>query len=672
MADLGSISLALAVALAAYSALGSGLGRLRRIPELLESSRFAMYVVVLALAVSVVSLVGAFLTNEFRIAYVAENSNLSMERIYTWVAFYAGNEGSLLYIGFVLAAMSALALKLAPPRMQDFLPYTSMVLMLVLTFFLAVTYFMANPFSELSFTPSDGQGINPLLTHPGMFIHPPVMMAGLVAVAIPLAFALGALIEGKSGDEWVDSGRTWGIISWALLGSGLLLGGWWAYTILGWGGYWAWDPVENAGFMPFVALTAFIHSIMVQKRRGMFRMWNIVLINIAFGLALYGMFMNRGGPVPSVHSFGASSLGWIFLMFTAIGVIVPFAIFFLRYNALKSRSTLESTLSREASFLVNNLLLLAIAFVTLWGVVYPLISEAFRGSVVTVAAPFYNQVNGPLMLALVFLMGVGPLMPWRRASPRTLLRALALPAGVGVGVIVILRLVGIGQVYPLLAFGICAMVSTGILAEWYRGARTLHQQGNNYLLAFPKLIAGNRPRYGGYIVHLAVLLLVLGIVGSSFYEIQRDVFLQPGESAVIGEYRIEYVGTESSFRGDRTEFVSTLRAYKEDEFIGEMHPQRAFYPDFQMSSTRASIRSTPVEDFYVVPSELSEDGSAGFRVFVNPLVWWMWIAGPMFMLGTVVSLWPRRASESAPAFDIASRRRDVGGIPGAVGQTGSD
>ena len=672
MADLGSISLAMAVALAAYSAIGSGLGRLRRIPELLESSRLAMYVVVLALAVSVISLVGAFLTNEFRIAYVAENSNLSMERIYTWVAFYAGNEGSLLYIGFVLAAMSALALKLAPSRMQDFLPYTSMVLMLVLTFFLAVTYFMANPFSELSFTPPDGQGINPLLTHPGMFIHPPVMMAGLVAVAIPLAFALGALIEGKSGDEWVDSGRTWGIISWALLGSGLLLGGWWAYTILGWGGYWAWDPVENAGFMPFVALTAFIHSIMVQKRRGMFRMWNIVLINIAFGLALYGMFMNRGGPVPSVHSFGASSLGWIFLMFTAIGVIVPFVIFFLRYNSLKSRSTLESTLSREASFLVNNLLLLAIAFVTLWGVVYPLISEAFRGSVVTVAAPFYNQVNGPLMLALVFLMGVGPLMPWRRASPRTMLRALALPAGVGVGVIVVLRLVGIAQVYPLLAFGICAMVSTGILAEWYRGTRTLRQQGNNYLLSFPKLIAGNRPRYGGYIVHLAVLLLVLGIVGSSFYEIQRDVVLQPGESATIGEYRIEYVGTESSFRGDRTEFVTTLRAYKADEFIGEMHPQRAFYPDFQMSSTRASIRSTPVEDFYVVPSELSEDGSAGFRVFVNPLVWWMWIAGPMFMLGTVVSLWPRRATESVPAFDLPSRRRGVGSIPGAVGQTGSD
>ncbi len=672
MADLGSISLALAVALAAYSALGSGLGRLRRIPELQESARFALYLVVLALAVSVISLVGAFLTNEFQIAYVAEHSNLAMDRIYTWVAFYAGNEGSLLYIGFVLAVMSALALRLAPHKMRDFIPYTNMVLMLVLTFFLAVTYFMANPFDELSFVPVDGQGINPLLTHPGMFIHPPVMMAGLISVAIPFAFALGALIEGKVGDEWVDAGRTWGIISWTILGSGLLLGAWWAYTILGWGGYWAWDPVENAGFMPFVGLTAFIHSIMVQKRRGMFRMWNIVLINIAFGLALYGMFMNRGGPVPSVHSFGASSLGWIFLMFTGIGVVVPFAVFFLRYNLLKSKSTLESTLSREAAFLLNNLLLLTIAFVTLWGVVYPLISEAFRGSVITVATPFYNQVNGPLLLALVFLMGVGPLLPWRRASVRTLLRALAPPVVSALIVVAVLGFLGVDDPFPLLSFGICAMVASGILLEWRRGSITLHRQGNNYLFAFVKLISANRPRYGGYIVHLSMVLLMLGVVGSSFYGVQRDVVLQPGESAVIGDYRIEYVGAQSTQKSDRTEHVFTIRTYNGADYIGDLTPERAFYPDFQMSSTRAAIRSTPVEDFYVVPSELLEDGGAGFRVFVNPLVWWMWIAGPVFMLGSLVSLWPRRIPSESTAPAAAVIRTSTGNIAGTAEQAGSD
>ena len=672
MADLGSITLALATALAAYSALGSGFGRLRRIPELEESARFALYLVVLVLGISMISLVGAFLTNDFQIAYVAEHSNLAMDRIYTWVAFYSGNEGSLLYISFALAAMSALALKLAPQKMRDFLPYTSMVLMLVLTFFLTVTYFMANPFDQLPFAPADGQGINPLLTHPGMFIHPPVMMAGLIAVTIPFSFALGSLIEGKTGDEWVDAGRTWGIITWAVLGSGLLLGAWWAYTILGWGGYWAWDPVENAGFMPFVGLTAFIHSIMVQKRRGMFRMWNIVLINIAFGLALYGMFMNRGGPVPSVHSFGASSLGWVFLMFTGIGVVVPFAIFFIRYASLKSVSTLESTLSREAAFLVNNLLLLAIAFVTLWGVVYPLISDAFRGVIITVGTPFYNQVNGPLLLALIFLMGVGPLLPWRQASGRTMFRALAAPMGIALAVIVALRILGVNDLYPLLSFGICSMVAAGIFIEWYRGTRTLHRQGNNFAFAFLKLIAANRPRYGGYIVHLAVVLLALGVVGSSFYNVQRDVVLLPGESANIGDYRIEYVDTQAFQKADRTEFVSTIRTYRGDDFLGILTPERAFYPDFQMSNTRAAIRSTPVEDFYVVPSELLEDGRAGFRVFVNPLVWWMWIAGPVLLLGTVVALWPKGSPAVSTVTSTAARRLNIGGIAGTPGQAGSD
>ena len=652
MADLGSITLSMALALAAYSGFGSVLGRIRNIPALWDSARYATYLLVLVLAVSAASLVGGFLTHDFQLEYVALHSNLTMPEVYTWVAFYAGNEGSLLYIAFALAVMSALAVLLAPQKVQDSLPYTNAVLMVVLVFFLAVMIFMANPFSISSFVPIDGQGINPLLTHPGMFIHPPVMMAGLVGVSVPLAFALGSLLAGKKEDEWVDVGRAWGIFMWATLGSGLLLGAWWAYTILGWGGYWAWDPVENAGFMPFVALTAFIHSIMVQKRRGMFRMWNIVLINIVFGLALYGMFMNRGGPVPSVHSFGASNLGWVFLMFTGFGVVAPFTVFFLRYSSLKSARNLESSLSREAAFLVNNLLLLAIAFVTLWGVVFPLISQAFKGQTITVSEPFYNQVNGPLFLALILLMGIGPLMPWRRSTLKTIGHRVALPSLVSASLIVLLLVLGVREPYPLIAFSFCTLVAAGILIEWTRGTMTLHRQGNNYFHAFVKLIAANRPRYGGYIVHLAVLLLALGVVGSTFYSVQRDVVLAPGERAQIGEYELEYVGTDITQMADRTEFVSTVRAYKGDTFMGTLTPKRSFYPEFQMASTRAGIRSTPVEDFYVVPSELMEDGSAVFRVFVNPLVWWMWIAGPVFMIGTGVALWPRRS----PVLSRVTRR----------------
>ncbi len=672
MADLGSISLALALALAAYSAVGSVLGTVRAVPLLVESARAAGYLLVLVLAVSVASLVGAFLSNDFEVAYVAAHSNLAMDRVYTWVAFYAGNEGSLLYIAFALAGLSALAVRLAPASVRDSLPYTNAVLMVILTFFLAVLMFMADPFATLSVVPADGQGINPLLTHPGMFIHPPVMMAGLVVVAVPFAFALGALVAGKKGDEWVDPGRTWGIVAWATLGSGLLLGGWWAYTILGWGGYWAWDPVENAGFMPFIGLTAFIHSIMVQKRRGMFRMWNIVLINIAFGLALYGMFMNRGGPVPSVHSFGASSLGWVFLLFTGIGVAVPFAIFFYRYTSLKSAQNLESSLSREAAFLVNNLLLLGIAFVTLWGVVFPLISEVFKGDTVSVGEPFYNQVNGPIMLALIFFMGVGPLLPWRRATFKTLKGVLVSPVLVGVAVVVLLAVLGVRKPYPMAAFGICGMVTGGILLEWARGTRSRHGQGDNYVMGFLKLIAANRPRYGGYVVHLAVVMLALGVVGSSFYEVQEDVILAPGERAEVGGYEIEYVGTEVSQRVDRQESATTLNIYRNGSFMRTLTARRDFYPAFSMSSTRAGIHSTPVEDLYIVPSETREDGSSGFRILVNPLVWWIWVAGPVFMLGTVISLWPRRspvpflAREMQPA-PLARPSESRGG-----GEAGSD
>ena len=661
MADLGSITLLIALALAAYAALASIMGRLTNIPALVDSARNANYAIVLVLAISMVSLVGLFLDNNFQVKYVAEHSNLAMDRIYTWVAFYSGNEGSLLYIAFALSLLSALALLLAPRGSRDSLAYTNGVLMIVLTFFLAVMAFMANPFAELEVAPTDGQGINPLLTHPGMFIHPPVMMAGLVAVTLPFAFALGSLLEGKTEDEWVDAGRVWGIVTWALLGSGLLLGAWWAYTILGWGGYWTWDPVENAGFMPFVGLTAFIHSIMVQKRRGMFRMWNIVLINVAFGLALYGMFMNRGGPVPSVHSFGASSLGWVFLMFTGLGVVVPFTVFFLRYSSLKSARTLESSLSREAAFLVNNLLLLAIAFVTLWGVVYPLVSELVTGTTITVSEPFYNQVNGPLLLALIFVMGIGPLLPWRHATLKTLGRAILVPGSFSLGVMVVLVVIGVRKPYPVAAFGLCSMVAAGILIEWGRGTMSRHRQGDNYAAGFLKLISANRPRYGGYIVHLAVILLGLGVVGSSFYGTQRDLILAPGESAQIGEYEIKFLDTSITGKSDRTEYVSTVEASKGGDYLGTLTARRTFYPEFSMSSTRASIRSTPVEDFYVIPSEVLDDGSTGFRVFVNPLVWWMWIAGPIFILGTVVALWPQRSP--APAYVREKLPRPVVSYP---------
>ena len=665
MADLGAISLWIALALAAYSTIGSVAGKLRLSPALVESSHSAMYGALVALLVATLSLVVAFISRDFEIAYVAAHSDLAMDDRFTWVAFYAGNEGSLLYIATVLALMSAVAIWRAPERVKDALPYTTAVLMLTLTFFLAVTTVMANPFDKLPFVPLDGEGINPLLTHFGMFFHPPALMAGLIGITVPFAFAIGALLAGKTGDEWVDAGRVWGIISWVLLASGLLLGSWWAYTILGWGGFWFWDPVENAAFMPWLALTAFIHSIMVQKRRGMFRMWNIVLINVAFGLALYGMFMNRGGSVPSVHSFGASQLGWIFLLFLAVGVLVPFAIFIWRYPLLKSAQNLDSMLSREAAFLVNNLLLLAIAFVTLWGTVYPLISRLTSDEEITVARPFYDQVNGPLMLALVFLMGVGPLIPWRRAGMASLRRSLLPPAIGGVGTVAVLVAFGLHKEYALIAFGLSAFVTTGILMEWYRGTRSRHRNsGENFAAAFLHLIWANRPRYGGYIVHLSVVMLTLGIVGTSFFSTQRDVVLSPGDRTTIEDYELVFLGSIETPKGNRTEFTSTVQVFRDGDLVDTIRTTRAFYPNFNMAATTAAIRSTPIEDLYIVPSENLPDGSVGFRILVNPLIWWMWVAGPVMLVGTVVALWPQTVP--VPARAPSSSRTAPGSRPTAA------
>ncbi|MBI2165723.1 MAG: heme lyase CcmF/NrfE family subunit [Chloroflexi bacterium] len=662
MADLGTMALIIAALLCCYAIAGSVLGARAGLPRLIDSARRAVYLNALVLAVATASLVSAFLAKDFSIQYVAEHSNRAMEPVYVWVAFYAGNEGSILFIALALSCLSALAVWKAPKEATILMPYASAIMMVVLFFFITVMLFLANPFATLAQAPPDGRGINPLLAHPGMFFHPPSLMTGLVAVTIPFAVVTGALLAGQTRDQWVDMGRTWGLIAWAILGVGNLLGSWWAYTILGWGGYWGWDPVENAGFMPWLALTAFVHSVMVQKRRGIFRLWNVVLVSAAFFLASFGMFINRGGPVPSVHSFGASTVGWVFLAFLAVAAFSSIAVIAWRYNKISSAQPLDSPLSREAAFLLNNLLLLAIALVTMWGVVFPLISELARGVTVTVARPFYDQINGPIFLALIFLMGVGPLLPWRSASPSDLRRSLLLPSLLALGVVALLALMGVSNWYALASFGLCVLVVSCVVREWVRGTLARSKQGHNLVASFVHLLGSNRPRYGGYIVHLAVVLLALGVTGSSFYSVQKDVVLAQGQREGVGKYEIEYVSSRVEHKPDREEWTANLMVYRGDRPLGAIQAGRTFYPEFRMSSTRAGIRSTPVEDLYVIPSEFLDDGRASFRILVNPLVMWIWVAGPVLIVGALVALWPdkggvalsgRRRPEAAPAVGSA-------------------
>ena len=679
MADLGAMALLLGLALSAYSVIGSAIGVKIGMPALIVSARRALYMTTLAAAVASAALINAFVQNDFSIKYVADHSNSVMERAFVWVAFYSGNEGSLLYIVLALGVMSALAIRFAPKRMAPSMPWTIAVLAAVQLFYFFVLSFFASPFELLETIPVDGRGINPLLTHPGMFSHPPMLMGGLIAITIPFAFASGALISGNYGDDWVDVARVSAILSWGVLGAGLLLGAWWAYTILGWGGYWAWDPIENVALMPWLVLTAFIHSIMVQKRRGMFRMWNVALLNIAFVLAQLGMFINRGGPVVSVHSFASSTLGVIFLSFMLLSLVFAFGLFLWRMPQLKSERAMESFMSREASFLVNNFLLLSVVAVTLWGVVFPLFSDLARDVSVSVSAPYFNRANGPILLGIVLMMGVGPLLPWRKSSARSLKKWFIWPVAIGVLTIVVLVAFGVKRPVAIFSFGVVAFVATSIMQEWWRGTAARHRGGENWALAWWRLVNGNRPRHGGYIVHLSILMLGLGIIGTNFYQQRTDGALALGESLVIDNYRIEYVDNGNSNRPDRIAQWADLSIYRidtadyateisfaraqgsdgftlkdstprpNDRLIGQIQPWHGFYPDFNMASVRSGIRSTIVEDLYVIPRDFLSDGRVSLAVSINPLAWWLWASGPFFILGTMVALWPQPAVERRPA-----------------------
>ena len=559
--------------------------------------------------------------------------------------FYAGNAGSMLYITFILALLVVGVLYYLRKNLREISGYTATILSLMLGFFVFVLVFYANPFDKLPVTPPDGQGINPLLVHLGMFFHPPMQMAGLISVVAPFSIVMGTVMAGKSGsDIWVEHGRTWGLVSWLVLTIGLMLGSWWAYTILGWGGYWAWDPVENSALMPWLVMTAFVHTVVIQRQRGMFRTWNLVLAIMAFSLAQVGMFLNRGGPVPSVHSFAESAMGWTFLVFMAITLFGSVVILVLKSSKQDNAGKLESLLSREAAFLFNNLLLLAIAFITLWGTIFPLIADLLNNETVSVCPPFYNRMNGPLILCLLVLMAIAPMLPWRQARFGQIWSMLRAPVALALAVSCVLVIAGVRLPLAVVSFGIISLVIGSVLQEWVRGVIVRHQRGESFGKAFVRLVLSNRSRYGGYIVHIGIMLLAIGATGSSFYATQEDFSLAPGESVSMGNYTMRYVSLDSEEYGNRLEEEALFDVTRGGHHIGDMKPVRAFYPGHNVGATKAAIWSTPLEDFYIVPSRFDEDGRGVFRVHIFPLVWWMWASGPVLVLGTLVAISPRRSA----------------------------
>ena len=554
-ADGGNLALLLAFSVAVYAATAALLGVRRDVPELLASARNGVAVVAGLLTLAALALFHALLTHDFSLRYVYDHSSRAMPAAARLTSFWGGQQGSLLLWAWGLSLLSLLVLirvQGAGARTQGPNPtqhsalstqhsYVMAVLLGIQVFFLFVLGFVASPFERLAIVPPDGRGLNPLLMDPGMRVHPPLLLTGYMSFSVPFAFAIAALATGRVDRAWLRTVRGWMLLAWTIQGCGLLMGAWWAYHVLGWGGYWGWDPVENVALMPWLTATAFLHTIMVQERRGMLKVWTLALAIATFALAIFGTFVVRSGVLTSVHSFAQSTIGPYFFGFLGVVLIGSTALLLYRLPRLQAEGAFDAVLSRETGFLLNNLLLVGIAAAVFWGTVFPLLSEAVRGTKVAVGPPFYQQVNGPLLVALLVLMGVGPLLAWRYTSRASLVRNLAWPTGVAATVGIALYACGVERGLALLAAVACAFVVGAVALEYYRGVRARQRGGQAALPALATLVARNRRRYGGYLVHLAMVLIAVGVLGSS-HQVERLVTLGPGESARVGEYTLTYDG----------------------------------------------------------------------------------------------------------------------------------
>lgn len=642
VSDLGFIALVTTMVAAAYSIAASVAGQRLRVTELVLSGRNAVWVVSGAMLTTAAVLLYCFWVLDFGVEFVARNASLAQPKYYSMSAFYGGQEGSLLLWATGLAIFSGLAVWVNRKRLHGIMPYTIATLMFVQLFFSVVLVFLTNPFERLAVPLADGQGLNPLLRHPGMMIHPPLLLSGFMSWTIPFAFAVGALISGRLDNQWMKAVRPWLLLAWAIQGTGLLLGAWWAYHVLGWGGYWGWDPVENVALLPWLMGTALLHSAMVQERRGMLKKWNILLVLLAFCLAILATLVVRGGLLSSVHNFARSSVGPAFLAFLGIVSAGSVLLFVLRSSQLRSEQQFESMTSKESSFLFNNLLLAGAAFATFWGTLFPLLTEAFDGSKITVGPPFYNRVNGPIFLAILVFMGIGPLLAWRRTSWESIKRNFRWPLAAAllwaVFMVVVLR---ITNGWTLLGVSACTFAFGTIVLEYIRGIRTRRKAtGEPYPLAFTRLVGRNRRRYGGYIVHIAVLMIAIGSIGWNLHRQEAQVTLAIGESAQVGQYTVTYRGTQARATSDSTLDEALLEARRGDEVISVLKPRIETFRNFESQpASHVAIRTSPIEDIYVFLAAY-DDTVATFVVFINPMVVWIWIGGGVFLFGTLLAFWP--------------------------------
>jgi cytochrome c-type biogenesis protein CcmF len=593
-------------------------------------------------------LVYSLMTGDFRFAYVAEHSNRSMPALYKFAAWWGGQEGSLLFWSWLLSTYAAVVVFTNRRKHRDMMPYVIAVLTAVESFFLILNNFIANPFQMLAtdkliVAVPDGNGLSPLLQYPAMAIHPPMLYLGYVGFAVPFAFAIGSLITRQPGDGWIHTTRRWTLVTWLFQSTGVMLGAAWAYHVLGWGGYWGWDPVENASLLPWLSGTAFLHSVMMQEKKGMMKVWNIVLISATFFLCILGTFMTRSGFVESVHAFARSDIGKYFVTFLALGIAATIYLILDRLDYLKSEAQLESVISRESSFLFNNLILLASCFAVLWGTLFPTISEAVSGNRISLDADWYNRLMVPIGLFLLFLTGVGPLFAWRRTSTESLRRNFQWPGIASLVLVGALVAAGMRHFYALISFGFCLFVALTVIMEFYKGARSIAAKNDmNLLRATVELTHRNTRRYGGYLVHMGIVLIFIGVTGHAFN--QNEVKeLNKGDSMRIGAYSLQMVDLQQGENENYQWHRATMQVAKNGDPLGILLPEKRFYKASKQGTSEVGVRSRLNEDLYLNFGGMSDDNQrAVIQAYVFPLVSWIWIGGLVLIGGTLVCLVPSK------------------------------
>jgi cytochrome c-type biogenesis protein CcmF len=641
-ADLGYGMTLIALGLAVYGAIAAGVGARTDRLALIESAQHAALGVFVLVTACFALLTYAFLTFDFSVRYVATNTNLGTPFYYRITGVWGALEGSIILWSWMLALYTIILIVRHRVGARELYPWALATMLGILAFFLLVMTVAAPPFQRQLPVPADGRGLNPLLEDTGMITHPVALYLGFTGFTVPFAFAMAALITGRIGDTWLVLTRRWTIVAWYFLSLGLLIGGWWSYHVLGWGGYWAWDPVENAAFMPWLTGTAFLHSVMIQERRRMLRLWNISLVILTFGLTLFGTFLTRSGVIASVHAFTQGSIGILFLSFLALVLLTALGLVAWRWEALRSEGELDSVVSRESAFLLNNVFLVAAAFTVFFGTVFPLLSEAVRGVKVSVGAPFFNQVNVPLFLSLVFLMGVGPLIAWRRASLDNLRRNFLWPVALGIVAAAAAFALGVRSLLAALTFATTVFVAVTIAVDFTRATRARLRVGESLLPAMGGLLLRHNRRYGGFVVHLGILIIALGVMGSHAWSVQTETTLHRGETAELAGYRFRFDGLTAVEESNHFKVVGAFTV-SNGRVLGVLRPAKKFYPQEQAPIAYVDYRLGLREDLYLVLGDFARDGSqATIKLQVNRLVSWIWIGGFVLTLGALLAILPER------------------------------